>query len=327
MNNHTGQFPQVPRKKTKKPKFNLKKKSENQSVWCNLCKIECNSIQHYNIHLNGKKHNKSLKSKYTSAIYAAGQSSHSSSNANQTGGQGTPGVSSVPADLETKKQKLLEGGAAAQFVRVCTICSVACNGEIAFSDHLVGKKHIAQERALQSKTNPNTISGTNPGTNVQKTPVVGPASCEICKITCTSRDGLVIHRQGKKHKKNLENLRKSISDTTGSLSSSTPVGPVSVPAAAEENPEFVQGTVPEPEPVKKKGARSMEAEDLETKKRKVLECGAPADAVKTCAICNVVCNSETVFNAHLAGQKHALLVRRAEAGGAPNNQPVVTAST
>ena len=37
----------------------------------------------------------------------------------------------------------------------------------------------------------------------------------------------------------------------------------------------------------------------------------------TCSICNVVCNCETVFNYHLAGQKHAAMVKKhaAAAGG------------
>ncbi|KAL9239482.1 hypothetical protein vseg_013799 [Gypsophila vaccaria] len=327
-NNLIGQTPQVPRKKKiNKPKAMSKNKSVSQSVWCNLCKIECNSAQLYEKHLSGKKHNKNLKLMYDSTIVAAEQSSHSGNNAGEMGasvGQGVLGVSSVPANLETKKQKLLEGGTAAQSLRVCTICNVACNGEIVFSEHLVGRRHIAQERALLTRTNSSTTPASNPGTKSQKTTVVGAVWCEICKISCTSNDGLAIHRQGKKHKKNLENLRKSISDTTGSLSSSTtPVGPISMPTAVVDNPEVVQGLVPEPEPVKKKGARSMEPKDLETKKQKILEAGTPADAVKTCSICNVVCNSETVFSTHLAGQKHISMVKRAEAE-APNNLLVST---
>ena len=46
-----------------------------------------------------------------------------------------------------------------------------------------------------------------------------------------------------------------------------------------------------------------------------MECGAAANAVRTCSICNVVSNTETVFN--LAGQKHAAMVKKhaAAAGG------------
>jgi hypothetical protein len=41
---------------------------------------------------------------------------------------------------------------------------------------------------------------------------------------------------------------------------------------------------------------------------KVLQGGAVANAMRTCAICNVVCNSDTVFKFHVAGQKHASMV-------------------
>ena len=41
-----------------------------------------------------------------------------------------------------------------------------------------------------------------------------------------------------------------------------------------------------------------------------MEGGAAVDAVRTCAICNVVCNSETVFRYHLAGQKHAAMTKK-----------------
>ncbi|KAJ0980191.1 hypothetical protein J5N97_008446 [Dioscorea zingiberensis] len=44
--------------------------------------------------------------------------------------------------------------------------------------------------------------------------------------------------------------------------------------------------------------------DLEMKKQKLIQGGAPAGAVRVCAICNVVCNSEKVFVSHLAGEKH-----------------------
>ena len=47
---------------------------------------------------------------------------------------------------------------------------------------------------------------------------------------------------------------------------------------------------------------------LELKKLKVIAGGAPPGSVRVCSICNVVCNSDTVFAHHLAGEKHALKV-------------------
>ncbi|EFH53430.1 hypothetical protein ARALYDRAFT_323007 [Arabidopsis lyrata subsp. lyrata] len=55
---------------------------------------------------------------------------------------------------------------------------------------------------------------------------------------------------------------------------------------------------------RKKGVESI-TEDLETKRRRVVECGVSNESIRLCRICNVVCNSDTVYNDHLAGQKHA----------------------
>ncbi|GMH15692.1 hypothetical protein Nepgr_017533 [Nepenthes gracilis] len=124
---------------------------------------------------------------------------------------------------------------------------------------------------------------------------VQPARCEVCKIVCDTQDVLQQHRLGKKHKKNLEKLKAVVAG---------------VPAASAlptENGKSVEG-----QPEKKKAAEHVE--DLEAKRRKVEEGGAAADAIKTCELCNVVCNSETVHNYHLLGKKHAAMVRKHAAG-------------
>lgn len=48
--------------------------------------------------------------------------------------------------------------------------------------------------------------------------------------------------------------------------------------------------------------------ELEKKRRKLLTGGTAVDSVKTCTICNIVCNSQEVFHKHLAGRKHAAQV-------------------
>ncbi|CAL9238820.1 unnamed protein product, partial [Arabidopsis halleri] len=35
---------------------------------------------------------------------------------------------------------------------------------------------------------------------------------------------------------------------------------------------------------------------LETKRRRVVECGVSNESIRLCRICNVVCNSDTVCN-------------------------------
>lgn len=59
------------------------------------------------------------------------------------------------------------------------------------------------------------------------------------------------------------------------------------------------------------GSTSVVAsEELETKRRRVLDSGAKIGFVKICAMCNVTTNSPEVFKKHLAGKRHAAQVNR-----------------
>lgn len=134
-----------------------------------------------------------------------------------------------------------------------------------------------------------------------KTKVVQSAYCEVCKIDCTSKEVLDQHKLGKRHKKNLEKLRESLKPPQVHPSGSS--NPVIGPQLQNDKSKSVSGN---------KSKRKLETpEDLEKKKKKVLEGGAAAEAVRICAVCNVVCNSETVYNFHLAGQKHAAMIKKA----------------
>ncbi|KAJ9173220.1 hypothetical protein P3X46_016380 [Hevea brasiliensis] len=134
----------------------------------------------------------------------------------------------------------------------------------------------------------------------KKTKVVQSAYCEVCKVDCNSKEVLEKHKLGKKHRKNLEKLQVAAAGpSTSSVSRNLIIGP-------QEDPN--KGKVGNGQRGKKKAAAP--AEDLETKRRKVVEGGAAAEAVRVCAICNVVCNSENVYNYHLTGRKHAAMLKR-----------------
>ncbi|KAI3704726.1 hypothetical protein L1987_74953 [Smallanthus sonchifolius] len=158
---------------------------------------------------------------------------------------------------------------------------------------------------------PTQSAWTNPIPTVQprgpwkkipkKTKIAQSAWCEICKIECNTRDVLYKHKLGKKHIKNVEKLNSAASVATTSTTTSNPIiGPV-------ENPKKGNSGT------KKKAETSQ---DLELKRRKVLEGGAAANAVRTCGICNVVSNSDAVFRFHLAGQKHASMSKKLQQAGA-----------
>lgn len=107
---------------------------------------------------------------------------------------------------------------------------------------------------------------------------------------------------GKKHLKNLEKLKTCLPSNTGS---SLPGPMVAVPLIGpQENPCKSKA--------RKNGKKGAEStEDLESKRRRVVEGGVSNESIRLCRICNVVCNSDTVYNDHLAGQKHAAKAEKA----------------
>ena len=102
-----------------------------QSMRCEVCKIDCNSKEVYEKHMRGKKHLRNLQAQVPRS---------------SIDGQVMFGALGGAAgeDLGTKKRKLLNGDAAADSVRVCTICNVTCNSQEVFNKHLAGKRHASQ---------------------------------------------------------------------------------------------------------------------------------------------------------------------------------------
>ncbi|GMP30715.1 hypothetical protein CsSME_00005249 [Camellia sinensis var. sinensis] len=141
----------------------------------------------------------------------------------------------------------------------------------------------------------------------KKTKVVQSAWCEVCKVECNSQDVLEQHKLGKKHMKNMEKLKEATAPppVASGVSNNPVIGP-------QENPD--KGKAASVQKTKNKAAEPVE--DLEMKKRKILEGGAAADAMMTCTVCNVVCNSEIVFQSHVAGRKHATMLKKHARGGA-----------
>ncbi|KAL1188061.1 hypothetical protein V5N11_009903 [Cardamine amara subsp. amara] len=129
----------------------------------------------------------------------------------------------------------------------------------------------------------------------KKRKVVRFAYCEVCKVECNSSSVFERHKLGKKHLKNLEKLKTCLPGPT-----------VAVPfIGPQEN--LCKSKA------RKKGAEST-TDDLESKRRRVVECGVSNESIRLCRICNVVCNSDKVYIDHLGGQKHA-----AKAAKAPVN--------
>ncbi|KAA3458364.1 zinc finger RNA-binding protein-like [Gossypium australe] len=276
-----------------------------QPMRCEVCNIECQRKDVYEKHITGKKHRRKLQEKISSSTAILPEYSNAM----------LYGASCVAnaEELERKKQKLLDSGAAVNSVRMCTICNVACNSHEVFVKHLSGRRHAAQAGLIADDGVGPYLAAVrandqfwNKGKKASK--VVQSSWCEVCEINCNSGDAYAQHLSGKKHLKKLENLEKSKKGTSdpsmgAPAEMNQMIKPVENPAASSSD-----GGVSVQNPV----AAQPEApkEDLETKRRKVMEGGTAAADVRVCTICNVVCNSEKVFKYHLTGQKHAAMVKK-----------------
>lgn len=290
-----------------------------QPVRCEVCKINCNSKDVFDKHVMGKKHKKNLEAQ-NSSLTGSTSSDRNIYMLNQTGSvsgqvaQGAPDVPAAIKGLNTKKRKLTDSGTKADSARVCTVCNVVCNSQEVFDKHLSGKKHAAQ--AVLTSQNPYAaaIRSQYDGSSKKKpkkNKVVQFAWCEVCKISCNSNEIYAKHLSGKKHLKNIEKAEKGWSDAGASnaLQSATEpiIGPTENPSTNNPSSDDIQKT--------QKSSAAQTPEDLETKKRKIVESGTAADSVRTCSICNVVCNSQTVFDSHLSGQKHASMMKKQGVSG------------
>ncbi|KAL4348975.1 hypothetical protein GQ457_17G017400 [Hibiscus cannabinus] len=287
-----------------------------QPLWCEVCNEVCKTKDVCEKHLTGKKHLRNLRAMINPITAIFPEASNTISN---VGGQfmyGSSGVASVH-ELERKKQKLLNAGTPVGSVRMCTICNVACNSHDAFVKHLSGRRHATQAGLI-------AIDGIGPylaairandqfwnkGKKVPKNKFSQPSWCEVCQINCTSTDVYAKHLSGKKHLKNLENLEKTKNNTCYSSSIDTPIATNLIIGTAENPAADGCSSVNVHNSEKMLAQSEAPKEDLETKKKKVVEGGAAATAIRVCIICNVVCNSQKVFNYHLTGQKHAAMVKK-----------------
>lgn len=218
-------------------------------------------------------------------------------------------------DLEEKKQKVIEGGASAAEVRVCTICNVVCNSNKVFASHLAGEKHalkaygpnyrtmVPKIKAHLKQMNYAKKSIPKPLNKIQSS-VFNPAPkpvqtffCEVCKIDCNGQETLNTHKMGKKHKGNLQKLQQKITPKPSASSSDKNIS--SGEDQTTTNAEAVKKTPPA-------------KESLQTKKEKVVKGGAAEEAIIVCALCDVVCNSKAVYESHIAGKKHLYLINKQE---------------
>lgn len=273
---------------------------------CEICQITCTSSELLKMHIAGKKHSQKV----------ADLGKISNLPLTPIASQDTPPSTKPIENPESNEGKTVNLHEAKH---VCELCGISCDTNEVLQNHQKGKKHLKKMKdsgqipntpltPIASQDTPPTLSVVNPESNEGKTVSLHEAKavCELCGITCDTNEMLKIHMTGKKHRKNVEKSEKLIGPNPA---------PITEPAAQPE----VIGPLPEgvkmatADGSKRKAKRSDSGDDIEAKKQKILQSGTALNAVVTCTLCNVVCNSETVYHSHLAGQKHvAMAVKQAE---------------
>ena len=122
-----------------------------ESVWCEFCKINCNSRDSYTAHISGKKHLRNLE-KLSNPKVGVGSSATTTTTAaigtsigpQEKTDSDKPKTKEVSVlDIETEKRKAVEGGAAIGDIKLCTLCNVVCKSQADLNTHLSDHNHAA----------------------------------------------------------------------------------------------------------------------------------------------------------------------------------------
>ncbi|KAG7535030.1 Zinc finger C2H2 superfamily [Arabidopsis thaliana x Arabidopsis arenosa] len=175
---------------------------------------------------------------------------------------------------ETRKN-MLQSGRGATGATTCRLCNVVCDSVEMFTAHLSDKRHISQAAFVGSCKAPASVSAKP----IQEAVLVEPLLCKVCQISFTNNDTYKNHTYGKRHRNNLE--------LQSGKSKNILVGP------AEPSKEVL--------------------EKHKKNKKVMIEGRAKTNADFACRMCNVVCQSQIVFDSHLRGQKHANMLSQSEA--------------
>ncbi|KAK9757816.1 hypothetical protein RND81_01G188100 [Saponaria officinalis] len=185
--------------------------------------------------------------------------------------------------------------------------------------------------------NPRTSASTatNAGEAAQSS-VQGPAApskpqpqmawCELCRVDCTTQEILEKHKNGKKHQRNLkvfeemQNLSKHVTAThpqhegAEAPQQAPDMSDKTVPSVAQPSEEAVRGDSSVGRGgLKRKmkagrGGKWVRAPDGS---KRPVEPPKPKQIVHLlCELCNVKCESQVVYDSHLAGKKHLSNLKR-----------------
>lgn len=163
-------------------------------AYCEVCNVQCSTLDDLNTHKAGLKHKKNLKKLLARAV---------------------AGVISVGTreQMEVKRRRLLENEAPKRELRFCEACSSFMYSQIDYEHHIARVSHMTKVKKwmLEDKKRRMIEAGTDPS---------DVKICYACNTVVNSQIVYDIHITGHKHKAKLN--KSTTCDDQGLYSSSFP---------------------------------------------------------------------------------------------------------
>ncbi|KAG9139496.1 hypothetical protein Leryth_025864 [Lithospermum erythrorhizon] len=199
-----GPTPSILNKRIKAKGRKMKSQQPPQSARCELCKVDCNSLEIFEQHKNGKKHQKNLKA------HKGLQTLNNVMVVGQTAPENEPEMSSQFENVEGSNDK--------QLPIQTSSCVAANTGEQKAVQADGTEESTARKRkkkSVEAKGKMKNGKGvkwirSDDGSKIPveaPKPQVIPLICELCNVTCESPVVFHAHLTGKKHLANLKRFQ------------------------------------------------------------------------------------------------------------------------
>ncbi|XP_046362501.1 zinc finger protein 346-like isoform X1 [Haliotis rufescens] len=180
---------------------------------CLVCNLTVNSPEQLQQHMKGKAHKKKMMAAGVSeegptSAAAVGAVSQGQEVSLPDSSNGVPPTQVLQGDSLTgtngsgsvKKRKSTEGAEAG----MCSLCNIVFNSTVQAQQHYSGSKHFKRMKIVHGNVEKTQEDGSGEAVSTKTS---GMLYCGFCKIQVNSQEQLDKHREGAKHKKNLEKLK------------------------------------------------------------------------------------------------------------------------
>ncbi|KAL0039591.1 hypothetical protein WJX77_002835 [Trebouxia sp. C0004] len=166
----------------------------------------------------------------------------------------------------------------------CSMCGVYTSSQALLESHVKGRRHLkrALEQAHADAADLGLQPTPAPASAIPRTPTATHFYCEVCGVFATSEEQLVMHNEGKKHKRTVALKELTHGHLAGTPTDSATGGGVLL------------------------AGHQADSGDID------IERPASADQQLSCALCHVTAPTLEHLHYHLAGQRHRAQVQASQ---------------